>query len=164
MLIYADFDQLNLDQLDTHIREKILLLHSNNELIYKSIYAQDIEKVRELLTQGFPMDWKTALKQFNADEQFVLETFNAPENPNSSDCTDDLGICFDGRYRGFESVFYKKNHLEFSRELVDILAHFYFQRDGFTEFKFFYFATAQDKELTRSYIKKTLENSDYPSI
>lgn len=32
MLIYANFEQLNLEKLDTQLREKLLSLHCNNEL------------------------------------------------------------------------------------------------------------------------------------
>ena len=165
MLIYANFEQLDLDNLDTQLREKLLSLHCNNELIYKSIYSQDIEKVKELSALGFPINWKTALTKFHPDEKFILENFNAPPNSNSSDCTDDLSISFDNEYRCFNSAFYNNKYMEFNSELVDVLASFYFQRDEFYGFKFFYFTTSRDKKLTKAYIKDILDKTDvYPDF
>lgn len=105
---------------------------------------------------GFPINWKTALTKFNTDEQFILKNFNAPPDTDSSDCTDDLGISFDNKYRYFDSAFYNNNYTQFNSELIDVLASFYFQRDEFYDFKFFYFNNSKDKILTKNYIRDIL--------
>lgn len=166
-IFYANFDELDLNNLDSVLRDKLLFLHGNNELFYKSVNQEDIEKLKEQLNAGFPISWKEVLKQFSDEDKEVLNNFIAPSIPNDTDlCTDDLGICFDNNFGNFGNVFLKKEKIDFNRKIIELLASFYFQRgilksDGFDSFKFLYFATAIDKGLAQKYIENVLDKTDF---
>lgn len=163
MLFYANFEDLDLSQLDSYLREKIVSLHFGNEKFYEAIKQENLSILKEYLELGYPLSWKEALKLFTPDEAIALNGFIPPDIPNNSDCTDDMGICFDNHHRDFDNIFYRGKIIDFNHEMVELLASYFFKNKKFRAFNFFYLATAKDKELAKQYIENKLKNSsEYP--
>ena len=164
MLIYANFEHLDLNQLNSSIKEKILSLHNSNEELYKAIEQEDLSVTKHYLDLGFPINWKNALELFSPDEQIILDNFIPPAIPNSSDCTDDMGICFNNYYTNFELSLYHKKLTSVNYDMVELIASYFFKNKDFKYFNFFYFSTAKNKKLVQQYIQIKLKNSiNYPS-